>query len=179
MNESKITTRYAKALFNLAKENNKLEEIKKDIDIIYNTLNDVELFGEFLHSPIIKVSKKQEIFNYLFKGKVDEISLSFLNLITKNKRENNLKIICLNFIMYYMNHFNIIQASIKTAQVLSKKNIGEFKELLKKSFKSEIELKEQVDEHIIGGFILTIEDNQYDASVATKLKNIKRELVNS
>jgi len=179
MNDSKITTRYAKALFNLAKEQNKLEAVKKDIDLIHQALVEVELFNEFLNSPIIKVSRKQDVLNALYRNKVEAMTLSFLDLITRNKRERNLKIICLNFIQYYLTFFNIRQATIKTAQPLSLKTREDFKNLIKKSFNSEIELKEKVDEKIIGGFILTIDDNQFDASVATKLKEIKRELINS
>ncbi|NTV84264.1 MAG: hypothetical protein HGA23_08200 [Bacteroidales bacterium] len=49
--------------------------------------------------------------------------------------------------------------------------------LIEKLFNTRVDLKENIDESIIGGFILRVEDNYIDASVRTKLRKIKAELV--
>ena len=51
------------------------------------------------------------------------------------------------------------------------------KGLIKKDDKSQVDLTPTVDEEIIGGFVLTIEDLRYDASVASDLKKIKKQLL--
>ena len=48
--------------------------------------------------------------------------------------------------------------------------------ILKKNTGSEIELQETVDNKIIGGYILRWDDNQIDASIASKLHNLRRDL---
>ena len=50
---------------------------------------------------------------------------------------------------------------------------------IQKKFRVQIELKEQVNPSIIGGFMLRIEDQQINASIRSQLNKIKRELINS
>ena len=66
MNQSKITVRYAKALFELAKEKQLTEAIKKDMVSIQLIAKSVEDFQFLIESPIIKSKKKQEVFNLMF-----------------------------------------------------------------------------------------------------------------
>jgi F-type H+-transporting ATPase subunit delta len=50
-------------------------------------------------------------------------------------------------------------------------------DLIEKLFDTRVDLKENIDESIIGGFILKVEDNYVDASIRNKLRKIKLELV--
>lgn len=179
MNDSKITTRYAKALFNLALESKKLKDVKEDIDIFYNASSNIDIFKEFLNSPIIRTSKKQEVLNNLFRKEINEITLNFINLITQNKREVFLKLICLDFLTLYRNFLNIKQSEIKTAVPISSDFKRKIENLIKEVYNCEVELDQKVDESLIGGFILKIDDKQLDASISTKLKNIKKEFHSS
>ena len=57
MNDSKISVRYAKALFNLALERNIIDAVKVDVEFLNEVCNLPE-FNDFLNSPILPVSKK-------------------------------------------------------------------------------------------------------------------------
>ena len=179
MNRSKITVRYAKALFLLAKEKNVLDVIEEDMKLIFNVCQTVNEFILLLESPIITISKKQNIIHEIFKAKVHEISLSFLDLITKNKREIFIKDIARNFLDLFKKHKGIkttvFTSAVKIDQSLRKHII----ELVKKGFNTEVELIENTDEKLIGGFILRVDDQQFDASISTKLKKIKHNLINT
>ena len=70
----------------------------------------------------------------------------------------------------------IMQAQIGTAKRLHDDTRGEIISMIKKAFKAEIELKEVVDRDLIGGFVLSVEDKQLDASVKGKLNRIRKEL---
>ena len=98
MDENKISVRYAKALFGLARENKTLDEVKNDVDLIYQTSRSVPEFKMMLESPVIKTSAKTNIFQEIFAKKVNFITLSFLNLILSNKRESFLEDILRNFL---------------------------------------------------------------------------------
>jgi F-type H+-transporting ATPase subunit delta len=52
-------------------------------------------------------------------------------------------------------------------------------DLISDVFKTKVELKENIDPEIIGGFILQIDDNYIDASIRNKLRKIKKELIGS
>jgi len=179
MNDSKITSRYAKALFDLALETNKLKIVKNDIDVIFKAVSELPNFKEFINSPIIRASKKQEILTNIFKQEVCDISLNFLNLIAHNRREMFLKLICLNFFTLYRKFMNIKQAEITTTRNIPNDFKNKIEEIIKNIYKSEVELEQKIDDSLIGGFIIKIDDKQLDASVSTKLNNIKKELQNS
>ena len=179
MNQSKISVRYAKALFISSQEKNILEEIKNDITLVYKTIKEITEFRLFLTDPITKTSKKQLIFKNAFDRKVNNLTLSFIELIVKNKREMHLEDISRNFLDLYRKEKGIkkvVFTSATKASEHTKKNISE---LVKNVYKSEVDLTETVNSDIIGGFILRIEDQQVDTSVSSKLEKFRRELTTS
>lgn len=176
MNDSKISVRYAKALFSLGLEENKLTEFKQDADLLFGLFTTGE-FKQFLESPIIKTSEKQAIFATVFKDKVQNTFYAFLKLVVKNKREIYLQSIARNFLQLYRKHLGIKSAQITTAIPLDLQIKESVEKMIQTKFNAKVELTQKVKEDILGGYILKIDDSQIDASVATKLKKIKRELL--
>ncbi|MBN1115613.1 MAG: ATP synthase F1 subunit delta [Bacteroidales bacterium] len=179
MNEGIITSRYAKALYQTAEEDKASESVRKDILSLIETINESPEFKSFLNSPILKESQKIKIIDEIFNGKVHDLSLSFLKLLFKNKRELYLYSICLSFLQYYKKDKGITEGSIITAFPIHEDFHEEIKSFIKKKFKLELELNKQIDPSLIGGFKLKIDDRQIDASISSKLKKIKTELNNS
>ena len=177
MNHSKISVRYAKALFLIADEKNELDNVKKDIEFILSLFNDVQYFAYFLESPVIKTSNKQSIVNAIIGNNINPITLKFLYLIIKNKRELHIKDISRNFIDHYKIHKGIKTVNLTSAYSIDETTKQLIVNKIKKSINETIELYEKVNPDIIGGFILKIEDQQYDSSVSSKLLKIKRSLV--
>ena len=179
MNESKISVRYAKALFTIAEENKITDTIRKDMELFLECIDTMEDFKNFIANPVLKPSRKQQILHEIFKGKVHPISLSFFDLVIKNIREEHLPAMARYFIQLYKTRLGIKSATIITSKPLS----NELKELvikiITKKFKTKLELKDVTDESLIGGFILRIDDLQIDASIASSLNKIKKELLNA
>lgn len=178
MNQSKISVRYAKALFLLSKEKNVLDTVREDITSIDEVCENGD-FISLIESPIVKGSDKQTVLNKIFEGKISDLSLSFLNLILKNKRESYIRDIARNFQDLYKQDQGIKTAVFTSPFAIDEKLKASIAELIKKSFNTEVELKEEVNEDLIGGFILRVGDNQYDASVSSKLQDLKRDLRNA
>ncbi len=177
MDQSAITVRYAKAFFSTAKEKNTLKTLKTDVELVLDVCNNSSDFILLLESPIIKTSKKAELISTIFKGKIDELSLKFLLLITTNKREVHIPGICRNFLGLTRKDQNIKSAVLTTATGIDTDTVGKIELLLAKELGAKVELTSQVNANLIGGMILRIEDKQYDASVATQLKKIKQQLL--
>jgi len=178
MNTNRVTVRYAKALFNLALEEKVAEQVNKDMLLIGETTN-VSDFRQFLESPVVVPSKKQEVFNSLFKGKVNDLSLRFFKLLSENKREAYLKSIARNYNEFYREFYGIKSVQLTTTFKIDANLRKEISDIIATQFKSKVEMNEKVDKDIVGGFVLTVEGMQYDASVTTKLKDIKSELLNA
>jgi F-type H+-transporting ATPase subunit delta len=177
MDQSAITVRYAKAFFTLAKEKNLLQELKTDIELVSGICRESTDFILLLESPVVKTSKKNEILSLIFKGKVNPLTLRFLQLITKNKREVHIPGICRNFLGFTRKDQNIQSAVITTATEINPETVAKIVALLEKELNAKIELSGKINPNIIGGIILRLDDKQYDASVATQLKKIKQSLL--
>jgi F-type H+-transporting ATPase subunit delta len=176
MNESQISVRYAKALFESALEKKQLDKVYKDMELLSETCK-VDDFLEILMMPSLQVSQKRKMANAIFQKHLSELSLSLINLVIENKREAYLPAIARNFDAHYRKNQGIRSASLVTAAPLDEASLKGLLALIKKAYDSEVELSSAVDEDVIGGFILTVEGQQYDASVASSLKKIKKQLL--
>lgn len=179
MDQSAITVRYAKAFFATAKEKNLLEMFKADMQLVAEICDCSGDFVLLLESPVVNETKKSELISTIFKGKVHELTLNFLRLIVKNKREGYIPSIARNFLALTRKDQNIKSATLITATEVSSSAKTKIEKLLEKELNAKIELASEVNGDIIGGLVLRIDDKQYDASVATQIKKIKEKLLES
>ena len=176
MNESQISVRYAKALFQSAAEQELLDQVYKDMEVLTSTCK-LEDFQYMLVVPTLQPSQKISLVGDIFEKNISKLSLSMINLVIKNKRESFLPGIARNFKDLYRKEKGISIASLITAQQVDESEMDGIRKLIKKAYDSEVELTTVVDGDVIGGFILTIEDMRYDASVASNLKKLKKQLL--
>lgn len=177
MDQSAITVRYAKAFFLTAKEKNLLDSFKSDIELVFSVCENSSDFILLLESPIVKTSKKSDLLSAIFKKKVNELTMNFLLLIAKNKREVHIPGICRNFLDLTRKDQNIKSAILTTAAEMDAEIIKKVEALLGKELDATIELSTSVNPDILGGLVLRLDDQQYDASAATQLKKIKQSLL--
>lgn len=173
-----VATRYAQSLMELAVEANQLEAVRADMQAVKQICDENRDFALFLDSPIIKTDKKIAVLTAVFKGKVSDLSLSFLNLIASKHRESIIKEIAAAFDEQYKHDKNIFTAVVTSAHGLDAATRDKVMELVKSQTKGEVDLVEKVDPNTIGGFILRIGDKQVDKTVARQLSNMKKELTN-
>ena len=117
MKGSRISSRYAKSLLGLAKETGKLDTLYKDMKLVSDTCEESKELLLLLKSPIVKSGKKIQVFDQLFYGQLDDLSKSFLELITKGGREGMLVEIALEFQEQYKREKKIVTATIGYAFV--------------------------------------------------------------
>lgn len=176
MYHSQINVRYAKSLFLLAREKNLVDEIRKDVEFILASLNNIPEILFLLDHPVIKISHKKAVLDDLFADKVSEYTRVFLQLVLKNKRQNHLKGMLRNYIDQYRQFKGIKTAEITTAIELSENERNEIIKAIEKQFKATVELKQQVNKDIIGGLIIEIDNKQLDLSVIHYLNRMKKEM---
>jgi F-type H+-transporting ATPase subunit delta len=174
MADIRAASRYVKSLLGLAVEQGVLEEVHKDMQLFSKTIDQNRDFKLMLLSPVIKHDTKLEILRKIFKGKVNKLTLSIFEIITRKNREPILASIAKEFHNAYNEYKEIGVASVTTATPLDAKLRTEMEKLVRKySDKKEIELVEKIDKEMIGGFILNVGDKQIDASIKNKLKALK------
>ncbi len=176
MNESQISVRYAKALFQSAAEKQILDSVNKDMELLSETC-ELDDFQYMLVLPSLQPSQKYKFVSSIFEKNMSEISLSLINLVIKNKRETYLPGIARNFKDLYRREKGIRSAELITAAEVDDSTIKSIREVIKNAFDSDVELTSSMDRDLIGGFVLKIEDRQYDASVASNLRKMKKQLL--
>ena len=177
MKSTKSAIRYAKAILELSSEKNAVDQVAADMERIVEAGNDTGDFQVFLNSPVIKTDKKISILKVLF-SEFTELTMSFIELITKNKREYLLTEIASAFVNLLKKQNGIVPISVTSAVKLEKQTLNQILEKLKSHVDGEFEVTEEVDPALIGGFIVRMEDKQIDASIASQLNRMKIELAN-
>lgn len=180
MRDIKVASRYAKSLLKIAKEENSLEDLYKDMVLVKEVCNNNKELTLLLKSPIIKSDKKTLILNEIFGEKVTKMTSTFMAIIASKKREDILGDIASSFMDIYKFHKNIQTAQVTSAIPLSTEQKEKVIALLKEKNNTEtIDLVEVVDPSIIGGMILKVGDKQIDESIKRKLTNLEMEFNNN
>ena len=177
MSEFRAATRYAKSLLELSREMKILEKVYEDMVMIDDTCQQNRNLALVLKSPIINHYKKSQILEAVFGKKVNDLTKSFFQLIGRKGREFIFHQITKEFRRQYLELKGIEKVSVTTTFALDEKLRVQIKEIAKRISKRKPQIEEVVDEKIVGGFILNIGSNRIDASVRSKLRKIKKELI--
>jgi len=181
MQNPRLASRYAKSLLDLAVERNSLEASLKDMQALSSICSMSRDFVLMLRSPVISADKKLSVVNEVLKSsKVSELTHSFINLLVSKGRESNIPEIADAFITQYNTMKNIRTVNLTTAAPMSdsvKKSISE--KIAGYMPSDTIDLKTTVDEKLIGGFVLEVEDKLYDASVRRSLNDIRAKVIDT
>jgi len=171
----KAAKRYAKALFEISSGN--LDAVQKDMQWLEDTFETYPELLKFFKNPTVAASKKMSAAQQLFGQKVSENTAKLIDLLGQKDRLSLLKDIVVSFNELYKKYKGIKEAEVISAIPLDdtlKNNIlDKIKEL---TGSSQIKLTNKVNPELIGGFILNIDDWQYDASISGKLAKIKSKL---
>jgi len=176
MKGTRVTYRYAKSLLQLAAERNELEVVHTDMQLVASTTDESRDLSLLLKSPLVKTDKKQSILKAIFAGKLSALSDGFINIITAKKRESLLEGIAEDFIRQYKVLKSITVAEITTAVALDEALKNKIIGLLPDGIKGDtVQVKENINPEIIGGYIVRMGDIQIDNSIARRLNNLKGE----
>lgn len=180
MPNPRLAARYAKAILDLAVEKGQLENVHNDMLFLHQAFKSSRELVSLLRSPIIKADKKGKVLDAITAGRVSDVTISFNRLLLSKEREAFLPEIANAFIEQYKTYKGIQTVKLTTATPVSE----EVKRTLVDKLKAErnirdIDLHTEVNESLIGGFILEIGDELVDASVAFELNNIRKRFQNN
>jgi len=174
---SRAAIRYAKAILDIAQTAEKADAVNNDMKSIVTAVAESAELKDFLKSPIIKMDVKKSALSEIFSN-VEKETNSLFNLLFENKRFEILEAIAIQYNRLFDESNGIEVAKVTTAfpitPELETKVLAKIAEFSNKK----ITIENIVDPAIIGGFILRVADKQYNASVANKLSELKREFSN-
>ncbi|WP_299393528.1 ATP synthase F1 subunit delta [uncultured Gelidibacter sp.] len=174
MAQTRTALRYAKAVLDLAKDQNAAEVVHADMKSIANAVEASTDLKDMLLSAVVPSATKKSALLAVFTG-LDKLSINLIDTLISNKRIDILGTVAEQYNELFNEGEGKQVATVTTAvsltEELEAKVLAKVKELTGK----EAEILSVVDESILGGFILRVGDMQYDASIANKLNKLKRE----
>lgn len=174
---SRITRRYAKALFNMANEKNLLDRISEDLKLIKNVCDESDDFIRLVDSPVIQISEKRQVFSQLFENKVHSLSYYFFQLLLEKNRENFLPDIIQHFMNLIDESKGILRGHLLSAFPLTEKQFDSLKSRLNYITGKKVILDQKVDTALLGGFIVTLQDTVIDTSIKNQLTKIRDRMI--
>ena len=176
MVEDRIGYRYAKSIFDLAKEKSMLDDVHADMAFIHEICVQSPDFVRVLESPIISSDKKNGVLNAVVGKHMNaEITKLLMKQIVRKGRERYLDNMAKAFVELYDKEKHISHATLTSAAPLTDEQIAAIKKELAEQTGDSIDLDVRVDESLIGGFVLKLGDNLYDGSVASSLRKLRQE----
>lgn len=178
MNESRAAIRYAKAILDLAVENKATDAVEKDMRSVMQTISDNKELRDMLANPVVKGEAKKNALTAIFKGS-HSISEGLVSILVDNKRVSLLAMVAEKFVILNEQLKGQDIAVVTTAVPLTAALEKQILEKVKNITGNKVTIENNIDESIVGGFVLRVGDLQFDASVANKLNSLKREFTNS
>lgn len=174
---SRAAIRYAKAILDTAQSKGVAADVNNDMaHIAENIASNAEL-KEFIHSPTINNIVKEKALLEVFDA-ASPVTKGMLHLLHENKRFGILGHIAAEYNRLFQEMNGVQVAKVTTAVPLDAAMESKVMAKILEFSNKKIVVENIVDPEIIGGFILRIGDQQYNASVANRLQVLKREFNN-
>ena len=175
--QSRAAIRYAKAMYDIANEENSINEVYKDMNFI-NELNSGSLdFKNLLSNSQINFQDKKKLILSFIKQS-NALSEKLIDLLIHNKRVKIIGDIASSFIQLYNKHNNIKEATIITASPINNELESKILSMINIKDANSVNITNVVNPNIIGGFIVRFDGKEYNASIKQNLNNLKTELTN-
>ncbi|HCA09794.1 ATP synthase F1 subunit delta [Chryseobacterium sp.] len=172
---SKVAKRYAQGLIDFTNESGQTAAVFSEMKDVVKIMAQSADLNKFFGTPYIDAKKKIEVADQIFKD-FSVSSQNLIRLVIKHGRVNQLKNIAQEFINKVEDINGVQRITLTTATQLSQENLDQIlrsTNLVKAD--SNFDLNVNVKPDILGGYILRVGDQQIDASVKTKLNQIKKD----
>ncbi len=170
---TEIAEPYAQALMSLAQSDKMTDQIGEDTRSLLALLGESEDFRLLISSPLVEASKKKAVIGQVVQGQVQPYTLSFLMLLVDRGRVMVLPEICKQYQTLLRQLKQAVLAEVTSAVELS----DEQKEAIRQKVRattqaSEVELETRVDPELLGGVIIKVGSQVFDASLRGQLRKI-------
>jgi F-type H+-transporting ATPase subunit delta len=173
MNKGLIPTRYAKALLQYAQENNAEKTVYQNVLQIAKICETEKRVNNILANPVLSKQNKTQIIRTIAGENISPVFSRFIDVIVENERDSLLQRICLRYIDLYRKKNNIHLAKLTTAVAIDPATERRIVDLVKSVVGGTVETVSVNSPELLGGFIVDVDSNRWDASLAGQLRRIK------
>lgn len=168
-----LDRRYALALYEVAEEKGKVQQYLEDLREICNLIDTNKDFYEVIKHPQISTKRKKRTFINIFKGHIDEELLSFLLILIEKDRILFIKEKLREMEKIDLERKNTIKGIVKTTVPLTEKEFNKLVSELEKKYNKHVILEQVIDNSILGGIYLRINNDVIDGTIKSKLEELQ------
>ena len=171
---TEVGDRYAQALFDLALETGRLDAVRADVVSLKTAWIESADLRRLATSPVISADDQVKgLTAVAAKARFEPNTVNFLGLLAQNGRARDLAAVIAGFERLYAKHAGVVAAEVISAQPLDDKQLTAIKTALNKRLGKAPELTTRVDPAILGGLKVKVGSKLFDASLKTKLDQMK------
>ena len=168
-----IAKDYAAALFMLAAEEDRQDEMAQDVELIQKMFCENPEYCELLASPALGFAEAESIIDQAFEGSISEDEISFLKLLCRRRHISQITDCAKEFEALYKASKQISTAKVVSAAELTSEQQSALKNKLEKLTGYNIELQCVIDEALMGGLMVEIDGKVLDGSLKHRLNEVK------
>ena len=170
-----LYSRYANALLSIAVDEKKVEYYRNEIKMIRSSFLENEEIIHLLSSAFLEFNEKEKIIDNIYQDN-DNIK-NFIKIIVKNNRANIIIKIFNEFIKRCNELLGIKDGIVYSVRLLTEDEISHIEKGIKNRLGYSVELENIIDDKLIGGIKVLVEDKIFDGSIKNKLEKLKESLV--
>ncbi len=168
---------YAQSLLELAGEQNVTDSINQELRQLQEVIEHNPVFAAYLADPGISHEDRSRVLKEVFAGKVSPLMWNFLGVLNEKRRLKHLPEIAAAYDDLLDEQLGKIEADVTVAQRLSPEQLEQVRQSVSTALKKDAVVHQYVDESIIGGLVLRVQDRLIDASVRSQLQALRRQLL--
>ena len=166
---------YARSLFEVAREQGKLDELREQLGQFADALQSDRDLQVFFFSPYFSTAEKQDGLGKALSG-ADEIIVNFLDLLIENHRMPVLFRVRREYDARWEEENQLLPVSVTSAVELDDRTVREIGDRIAKQTGRKVELSSSVEPDILGGIVVRVGNQVLDASVRNRLEQLRRQV---
>lgn len=171
--QASLAGRYATALFDLARESNKIETVEKSLGAVKAALAESGDFKALTASPLLSRADAGRGIAAVAKAmKLDPLTANFLGVLAENRRLAQVGDIIRAFGQLAAAYRGETTAQVTSAHPLTSAQVKELQSQLKARVGRNVSVDLTVDPAILGGLVVKIGSQMIDSSIRTRLNSL-------
>lgn len=167
---NEVSLQYAKSLYDLS---NDLDKDLNDLEVLKSCISNSNELVKVLMHPSISKEEKKELFKNLLSDKVDNYFLYFIYVLVDNERILEIENIYDTFKMLVDEKKNILNCEVISKYSLTDQIKIDLIKFLENKYHKQIKLNELIDEALIGGIKVIVQNEVIDYTFDSSLANLK------
>ena len=168
---------YARALLELARDQQAHALIAQELAGLRKAIDANPSFKQFLRDPGISKEERRGVFERALKPHVNPLTASFLGVLNQHGRAGLLDEVASAYQALLDQAMGKVEVEVTVAKKLTKEQLENVRRRVSDALKTTAVINQKIDESIIGGLVLKVQDKLIDASVRTQLQTIKKRML--